>query len=679
MRNQGNILIFHDKADIKFSYANTLNVLGYNIFEAKDSESALSLISEIEIPIVLCDQIYKERNNGVDFLNRAKSVFPETCIIMVNHNSDPDIADEYMRSGAINCYNGTSETDYLSEIVARSFKRRDELLKEKFQRENSTKDQTGSQPGNLNPVLKFDAEGNILYANAVAISLLGDEWLAGNKVDVRLREHIEDTRTTGLHRFVEVEGINRTLSFVISTTAESEFVYAYGHDITEQKRSEIELSFLRNQTEKLALYDRLTGLANRFYFDERLNAAVMNAQRNDEKLGLLIVEFDNLKEINGNLGYKIGDEVLQGLSNHLLSITRDIDTCCRWSGDEIAIVLNTVGNRPRNVYERIRESLNEHIVKNEYARNITLSMGAAIYPDDADNQEMLIHSANLALHEAKGKIGGSIIEYSELENIKPIYQRQFTSGNLLNAIQNDEIEVFYQPIVDNSLHTVIAVEALARWNHPEHGFISPSVFIPIAEQSDLISVLSLKLFKKLIEDIKNLHDQGFKIDLSFNISRRQFGELNFVEKFNQTLIDHSFSKDQLIIEVTETSNYWNSSVAREQLQALAEAGFNLAADDFGVGYSSLLQLYEMPFNELKIDRAFVNNIDSEKGLSMLESIVSMAKKLDMTIVAEGVEDEEKEAVLYRLGVYLIQGYLYSQPLPIDQLTDYIRGFSQRNS
>ena len=434
-----------------------------------------------------------------------------------------------------------------------------------------------------------------------------------------------------------------------------------------------EMDEIRN----LALQDALTNLPNRLLLEDRVEIAIAQAKRNRKKVAMLFIDLDNFKQINDIQGHKIGDQLLIEVSAALQSKMRPYDTLARWGGDEFVVLLPDLHqvDDAVNVAEKLMHSVQSRLLSKQNLHT-TLSIGIAVYPDDADCTESLLMQSDKALFHSKAEGRNNFQVFSEMQlNGRGFVDTELTA-RFNNALKNHLIQVHFQPIVDANSHNVVCVEALARWYDAKHGWISPATFIPLAENIGLIEELGNQL---LLEAISYFSVSPWKdnIKLAVNISNRQLFSRSFVPSLVELVGDMEIDTKRIKIEITESSAL-DTEKARRTLKQLSYLGFAISIDDFGTGFSSLSRLHEMPVDELKIDMSFVRRINSQKGRVMLQTIVDMGKAMNLDLVAEGVEDQETADLLYEMGVHFLQGFYFSPARPDEDIREYILQSSNAN-
>jgi diguanylate cyclase (GGDEF)-like protein len=442
-----------------------------------------------------------------------------------------------------------------------------------------------------------------------------------------------------------------------------------------------EVTETKDRLRKLAYYDSLTTLPNRRLFTEQLDLLLRLANRNDEMLGLLFLDLDNFKRINDSLGHSAGDLLLREVARRLSHCVRESDVVAhyveasaridvsRLGGDEFTVVLNQL-DKPESagqVAKRLIKALVEPMTIEGHELIVTPSIGIAIAPRDSDEVEGLLKAADTAMYHAKSSGKNNFLFYNPDMDAAGV-ERLKLETDLRRAIERNELVLHYQPQVDTSTGSVVGAEALMRWEHPEQGLIPPFRFIPLAEEIGLISAMGDWCMREACRQM--IEFQGMGLDLpkvSVNVSALQFNH-TFIERVDKVLKDTALRPSRLELELTEGIMVDDTEATIDALNRLKNLGVSLSIDDFGTGYSSLSYLSRFPLDELKIDRSFVIDYDkTEADASLIIAIIAMGRSLKLQLVAEGVETDEQYNFLTRHGAHVIQGYLFSKPVPADEL------------
>jgi diguanylate cyclase (GGDEF)-like protein len=418
----------------------------------------------------------------------------------------------------------------------------------------------------------------------------------------------------------------------------------------------------------LAYHDALTDLPNRVLFEDRLTQALILGERNRQTLGVLFLSLDRFKKIHDTLGRAIGDRLLQEVAERLRSSAHRGETIARFEGDEFALLLTQIGGTEgEDVVEvifQINESLKLPFVVDGHELFITASVGITLYPVDGADAPTLLKNADAALYRAKEQGGDNYQFYTADMNAKAM-KRLTLENSLRRALERNEFEVYYQPVLDTNTRKIVGMEALLRWHHPELGLVQPAEFIPLAEDTGMIVPIGEWVLRTACAQSKSWQEAGFApLALAVNLSARQFQQQNLSEVVVLILQETGLNPHDLGLELTESSIMKNAESAVRTLGELKALGVKIAIDDFGTGYSSLGYLKRLPIDTLKIDRSFVRDVTTDADdAALVMAIITLAHNLRLKVIAEGVETEEQRRFLHLLRCDEWQGYLCSKPLP----------------
>lgn len=434
-------------------------------------------------------------------------------------------------------------------------------------------------------------------------------------------------------------------------------------DITEKKK-------IDNLIWTQANYDHLTRLPNRRLFNDRMEREVKKAQRNGTSLGLLFIDLDRFKEVNDTQGHEIGDLLLVEAASRIRLCVRDYDTVARLGGDEFTVILSDLqaGNDIGRVAQDIINSLSQAFLLAHQEHFVSASIGIAVYPDDGLTISELIKHADQAMYLAKDA-GRGCFRFFTRALQQSAEQRARLAGDLRRAVEAEQLEVFYQPIIELDTNRVAKAEALLRWTHPTQGNISPAMFIPVAEDTGIIHELGEWVFRRVIQQARRWQRTlGEQFQVSMNMSPVQFnGNGAGARQWIELLSHNDLPGPNLIIEITEGLLMNTDPAILDVLLRFRDAGIGVAIDDFGTGYSSLAYLKKFHIDILKIDQSFTRNLSPDSpDFALCEAIVVMAHRLGLKVVAEGVETEQQRDLLRQIGCDYAQGFLYARALPADQ-------------
>jgi len=449
-----------------------------------------------------------------------------------------------------------------------------------------------------------------------------------------------------------------TISVVKDKQGEPVNYVAIMSDISIMKDSEKRL-------EQLAHFDQLTGLPNRMVFHEQLKMAVAKAMRHNSELAVMYIDLDGFKHVNDTLGHSAGDDLLVDIGKRLKKCLRQEDTVARLGGDEFAVIINDIESMDYvdKLSRRLTEELYVGLNYEGRELNVSGSVGVAIYPKDADNEETLLRNADQAMYHAK-KLGKNNYQFFNPEIYSDLMRRIHLEADLKSATKNGEFFVEYQPKYHIRNESVIGVEALIRWQHPQKGIVLPIEFIPFAEDSDLIILIGEKVIEEVCLHLKEQLNEGLiPVPVAINLSARQLRDGYFPQYMHNILQDINIPTGLLEFEVTESLLMEDIDNAIALLTELKEMGFKISIDDFGTGYSSLNYLKNLPVDYLKIDRSFVKDLSpNSDDKKIVSAILSMAHSLNLGVIAEGVENRHQLQLLNALNCHEIQGNYIAKPV-----------------
>jgi len=439
-------------------------------------------------------------------------------------------------------------------------------------------------------------------------------------------------------------------------------------DISERKRKEAELSRLANS-------DTLTGLPNRALFSAELSRLVEREVRH----ALLVFDLDNFKKINDSLGHQLGDSLLIKLAERLTERSRQKDRLYRLGGDEFAILLEDTNDihTITSLAKELIKQINQPFFINQHELAVTSSIGIVLYPEDGADPEALLRNADTAMYHAKHEGANRYLFFNDSMN-KLAVKRLQLENLIRHGLKEDYFTVFYQPKMDILSGQLVGMEALVRFITPKRGLISPASFIPVSEETGQIVEIGEVVLRKACLDVKRWIDQGlFHGRVAVNLSVKQFMLPYLCEQIDDVLQQTELPSYHLELEITEGTVMQSPKMAIDTMKKLRARGIHLAMDDFGTGYSSLAYLKQFPLNTLKIDKAFIDDMNTARGRNMVDTIVTIAHNLSLTVVAEGVEYAEQLQQLKQLRCEIIQGYYYSKPLSAADFTQFLKDQKQQ--
>ena len=462
------------------------------------------------------------------------------------------------------------------------------------------------------------------------------------------------------------------ISVVFDEEKQIEMYVALFNDISLRKQNEQEMWLQTN-------FDTLTGLANRYHYNNKLDQEMIRASAENTRLAICFIDLDRFKSVNDTLGHNSGDMLLLEAANRLKACVRETDVVARLGGDEFALLLSGINNLSdiERLAKKSLKALNSSFKIGEHDVFVSGSMGITIYPDDGMERKILLRNADSAMYQAKEQ-GRNCFEFFTRGLHEQVTARSKLENALHKALNNNEFTVYFQPIISIDKKT-IGCEALLRWHNPELGQISPAEFIPICEDLGLIIAIGEWVLREACrEAAKWCNEFNGQFFVTVNFSSVQFVRQDIAKLVKDVLHEYQLSPECLTLEITETLLAENSPNILQQLQAIRALGVGLAIDDFGTGYSSLSYLKRFPLSKLKIDREFIKDLpDDQEDCAMVGAIISMASNLHLEVVAEGVETDAQRAYLSALNCDYIQGFLYSKPLPKDDFDHYLKAFIEQ--
>ncbi|MGB0663734.1 MAG: bifunctional diguanylate cyclase/phosphodiesterase [Pontibacterium sp.] len=440
---------------------------------------------------------------------------------------------------------------------------------------------------------------------------------------------------------------------------------------------------LNKQSDELrhrALHDHLTALPNRRYVSNHLDEMLVKAARQRRNGALMFIDLDHFKEINDTLGHGAGDELLQKVSERFCHVLRKEDCVARLGGDEFTVVTGVLKSQEEaaEIAQELLDQLKKPFEIHAHSFYVTASVGISLFPQDGRSVDVILRNGDSAMYQAKrnGRNGFCFYDPSMTEAVS----KRFNLLDQLNeALKLNQFELHYQPLTDASLGRVVGAEALIRWNHPQRGMVSPDQFIPYAEENGLINPIGKWVIEKALMDMKAWKAQGYELDkLSINFSTQQISP-TVAQEVADILARTDTNAHQIEFEITESALMENPELSRQVLGQLSDMGIDLAIDDFGQGYSSLSYLKLFPISKLKIDRAFIRDIDvDENDRAIAQAIIALGRSLKLNVVAEGVENQSQLEFLLQENCHVMQGYFFSKPLPEKDFLAKLESLGQKS-
>lgn len=702
---QAKILVVDDEARMRESVRDLLQAYGYSSVIAPNGKIALEILRRQTIELILLDLNMPEIS-GLDFLEMLKADFPDIDVVIVSGEATFANATEALRQGVHDFLRKPYSPVELIGIIQKVLKKRN--LERDFKQVHQQLEASEYRyrfivDNSPDIIYMLDENGCFCFVNDRISQLLDypkDELLGQHYSAVVHEEDIEKAkyafaeRRTGdrASRNVEfrlrcrdnAQGSRYFESRSVAVELNSMGIYSnsdngddkryvgtYGvaRDISERKRAEEIINFQ-------LYHDLLTQLPNRALLRDRLGLAISQARRSGNQLALMYLDMDRFKVINDSLGHVAGDQLLQTVANRLRNSLRDSDTLARVGGDEFNLLVPEVTDKAdvTSLVEKVLKNLKTPIFIDGVEVFVSFSIGIALYPDDGETMDTLIKHADIAMYHVKrrGKDGYEFFS----GNMKTMVDQHLSlDSGLRRAIDEEQLHVYFQPQIDLQSGEISGMEALLRWKHPEAGYISPTEFIPVAEENGLINEIGLWVLDAGCAELKKWHQAGHQqLNLAVNVSSKQLVQTDFEQQVFDTLKKHEIPGSALELEITENVLIQDMDQVIHKLRQLHNAGIRIAVDDFGIGYSSLGYLQSLPLSTLKIDRSFVSGIRAtDNRNSIVTAIIAMAKELGLGIIAEGVETESQHQQLKKLGCPQAQGFLFGRPMPKEQAEQFIQG------
>jgi len=693
------LLLVDDRPELLKSLSELVRMHGYHVVEALGGRAALDALKAQQFDVVLLDLIMPDVS-GHDVLEFASQAGLSAKIIVVSGDASFSGVRHALTCGAFDFVKKPYEASELLNALEKAIRhRRLEQSHEQIEQKLQLSEQLHRFIVNSSPDLVYilDRNGCFSFLNDRVESLLGyrKEDLLGrhyseliHEEDVEAARNLFNERRTGERASANIElrlrsckprnserplqsqlvWMDVTALGIYADSKErgrANFRGTYGtaRDISERKEAEQVINFQ-------AYHDLLTHLPNRALLKDRLSLAIAHARRNKRRVGVMFLDLDRFKIVNDTLGHTMGDRLLKAVSNRLQGCLRQGDTLARFGGDEFTLLLPEVRTRDDIVViaEKILNKLGAPFDIDGHELFVGASIGVAMYPEAGDSVESLIQSADIAMYHVKSRGKNGYQFFSEEMNHK-LSTRLSMERELRNALVSDELRVYYQPQVSLADGRIVGVEALVRWEHPRLGLIPPSEFLPVAEETGLITRLDEWVQARAFDDVMEWQRSGLgDIRVSVNVSAPQLESRTFLERFFEALERSGLAANHVKIEITENTVMRDIEVIVPKLRELRRRGVRIAIDDFGTGYSSLSYLQQFPISTLKIDRSFVGDIRAdESDASIVNAIVAMARGLKLDLIAEGVETRTQLGYLRSQGCSEVQGYIFSRPVAAGEL------------
>lgn len=681
---QGNtslILVVDDDVVVRNMMSKLLRKQGYDVIEAGNGNEAVEYFRQHQPEMVLLDVIMPMMN-GFEACQRMRELDTKSSvpIIMLTGLDDVVSVDRAFNVGATDFITKPINWSLFSQRVRYVLRARETDCSLHRSRQRIDQALNTASLGYWD----WDLATGEFSMPPDTLDMLGIERKQRLQLDdllgyvpeedrERVRYAFSDARQRGTGFVLEhrLQGLHNKECYVyqhadVQMGADHKPAYVLGtiQDITSLKRAE---DMILHQ----AYHDLLTDLPNQTLLKERLTHAIKVAEHAGHMVAVVMMDIDRFQLINDSLGHDIGNELLLSFAGFLRGIVFEGDTLARISGNEFALLLESPASTEE--INQLLQQIHQSLKQTEFdlageAVVVSLSMGVALYPEDELDAAGLMQCANAAMRKAKGLGGGQQHFYTHDMN-RRVDDRLRMENDLRHALDNDELELFYQPQVDAQTRNIIAAEALVRWRHKTHGLVAPIRFIPLAEETGLIQPLGEYVMRQAMAQLKQWQQMGQPLKLGINLSARQFMQADLVDQVTQLIADYQIEPASIDLEITETIVMQDAENSIRKMHQLKKTGVTLSMDDFGTGYSSLSYLHKFPLDVIKIDRSFIKDIrGSPQDGAIARAVIAMAHSMSLQVIAEGVETETQFAFLKQHGCEMIQGYLISPPLSADDFS-----------
>lgn len=671
------ILVIDDDPVVRNMLLRTLQKQDYGVIEALNGAEGVDLFRHHHPDLVLMD-VFMPVMNGFEACRHMRELDPECTvpILMLTGLDDVDSVERAFHAGATDFIPKPVNWSLFAHRIRYALKAREmdfELRKNRHRVDHVLRTSllgywdwdldTGkiSMPPSVQDMLGMERSAELSFEEFMnyvheddrdrVTYVFDDARQRGARFVVEHRMQGSDHRERYVYQQCDIiMGEDKRPSYILGTI----------QDVTPFKRAE---EMILHQ----AYHDLLTDLPNQTLFKERLTHAIRVAEHAHHQLAVIVLDIDRFQVINESLGHDVGNELLVAFAGFLSAFVFEGDTVARMSGDEFALLLESpssiaeINQVISSIHQGLKEQAFDLAGKQVF---LSLSIGVAIYPNDSLDAGGLIQCATAAMRRAKAKGGGQEHFYTHDMN-RRVDDRLQMEADLRQALENREIEVYYQPQIDVRTRRIVAAEALARWHHREQGVISPIRFIPLAEETGLIKPLGYYVLEHALEQSQRWHEKAYDISMAVNLSARQFTQPDLVEQIGGLLEKYQHEPSRIELEITESTAMQDAENSINKLHQLKALGVQLSMDDFGTGYSSLSYLHRFPLDVLKIDRSFVMDINGRDGDGAIaRAVIAMSRSMGLKVIAEGVETEQQLSFLRKYGCDMAQGYLVSPPLPV---------------
>lgn len=692
------LLIVDDDPRLAQSLKELVSLEGYHAESCNTGRNAIELLSQQTFNLILLDLVMPGMN-GHEVMEYVHQHYPQIPVIMLSGTGTINEAIQALRNGVYDFIRKPYQPEELLRTIENALhKSRLEVLNDTINSklehsENLYRYLVDSSP---DIIYTLDPDGNFTFINRRVTGLLGytSEELLGqhyttliHQEDQERAKYAFNERRTGERASTNVElrlycksddgaYLDFETSFITtvlnakglysneqSVTAPCLGSYGVARDISDRKKTE---EAIIHQ----AYHDALTGLPNRALFKDRLGMSISQAKRNQSKLGVMFLDLDRFKWVNDTLGHLHGDELLKMVASRFKHCMRNADSLARLGGDEFTVILPEINRNSdvAGIAHKILAELERPFILADREVFISASIGISVFPDHGDTVDTLIKSADIAMYHVKWE-GKNDYKFYDNSMNSVFNQKLSMESDLRKAIENNELSLYFQPQIHLDSRCVVGVEALARWKHPDQGWISPVDFIPLAEETGLIEPLSEWMLHQACTHYSAWREAGFgDIRLAVNLSAKSVEHADFVKRVLRPLDEFHIDTSALEVEITENLLIRDLESSIIKLRELGSHGIKIAIDDFGTGYSSLSYLQKFPISCIKIDKSFIHEIHSiQQEMPLIKAITAIARGFGMDLIAEGVENEHQMQMVRSLDCAVMQGFLFSKPLPANDV------------
>ncbi|KTD47839.1 EAL domain-containing protein [Legionella quateirensis] len=620
-----------------------------------------------------CNQVILQKS--ICHFNNIQQSFPEDKLLAKMK------VNSYLAGPIINAQNDVVgllsiltfrklETNNLNDTLFRLFLGRINLEFERLLNQRRLQFLASIPKQDPNPVIRIQPAGEVIFANNQGKIIL-KQWRDQHEgIPEQLLREAHRARDTNQVLRIELEADSKVYLFTLIWMVEFKQINIYGTDITQLKSTEQNML-------NLTRYDTLTQIANRKYFEEQLIEKMYEHQLDGKNLGLLLIDLDNFKIINDTLGHPIGDRLLKAATKRMVRCIRQDDFIARIGGDEfIVLIKDATYNSTKMIAEKIINVLSRSFQFGEYQMKISASIGIALFPESGETSSELLQHADLAMYQAKKSGKNNFAFFSSSLHFIQDKRNDIIKKELKLAVAKNELYIDYQPQIDIISNKIIGFEALLRWLHPQEGLILPGEFIPIAEQTGCIHLISQWLIEQSLQDYQSMLNSKFDGKLSINISLTQLNDARFLDSLNDNLEQYNIVKNQIILDISERviAPYFNKIA--KYLRKIHKNGIKICLDNFGSPQVSLPKLLSLPLDYLKLDQQLLTGIGkSAKNRMLLNGIIQLTKALNIDSIQKGIETEQQHEIIKSVGCQYAQGYFYCKPISILEVHKFISNFS----